>query len=81
MNEKFRELVALGASVSAHCYPCLEFHLKEAERLGATGDEIQEAIRVGLAVMNGAGVKMAEKVRISIPKIRIKGDENCCTKK
>ena len=78
MDEKLKELIALGASVSAHCFPCLDFHLKEARKFGATEEEIHEAVRVGLLVMNGAGQKMVEKIRSAIPDISISGDENCC---
>jgi len=47
-------LVAIGASVTASCKPCLEFHAKKARELGLKEDEIQGAIDVGLMVKKGS---------------------------
>ena len=63
MDIHMKELVALGASVSAHCFPCFEFHLEEARKLGISEEDIQEAVRVGFTVMNGAGEKMSDKIK------------------
>lgn len=77
MNKKLEELIALGASVSAHCWPCFDYHLKQARKLGSSNKEIHEAVRVGLSVMNGAGEKMAERIKTKLPGIKIKGNESC----
>ena len=77
MNVKLRELVSLGASVSAHCFPCFEYHLEQARKLGISEEEIQEAIQAGFMVMNGAGRKMLEKIQSALPGISLQGDENC----
>lgn len=77
MDKKLDELIALGASVSAHCWPCFDYHLKQAKKLGFSEKEIHEAVRVGLSVMNGAGEKMVEKIKTKLPGIKIKGSESC----
>lgn len=77
MNKKLEELIALGASVSAHCWPCFDYHLKQARKSRLSEKEIHEAVRVGLNVMNGAGEKMVERIKIKLPEIEIKGNENC----
>ena len=33
MDEKTKELIAIGASVSAHCQPCLTYHVAKAKEL------------------------------------------------
>ncbi len=58
MDEKTKELVAIGASVSSHCQPCLTFHLNRARELGVNESEVQEAIDVGHMVGKGAGSAM-----------------------
>lgn len=63
MDERIRELVSLGASVSAHCFPCLDYHLEKARSLGIIEEEIQESVRAGLMVMDGAGRKMSERIQ------------------
>lgn len=45
-----KELVGVAASVAGHCQPCLEYHLAEARRLGATEDQIQDAVKLAEAV-------------------------------
>jgi len=77
MDVKLRELVSLGASVSAHCLPCFDYHLEQARKLGICEGEIQESIRAGFMVMNGAGDKMMEKIRETLPEISLKGNESC----
>lgn len=54
MNENTKELVAIGASIAAHCQPCLTFHVDKARRLGNGEDEINEAIAVGRMIRKGA---------------------------
>ncbi|MDD5704493.1 MAG: carboxymuconolactone decarboxylase family protein [Kiritimatiellae bacterium] len=54
MDEKVKELIAVGASVSAHCQPCLRYHVAKAQELGIAEDAIREAIAVGHLVEKGA---------------------------
>jgi AhpD family alkylhydroperoxidase len=77
MKRKLEELIALGASVSAHCFPCFEYHLRQAKKLGLSDKEIHQAVLAGFAVMNGAGEKMLEKIKTELPKIKVKENESC----
>ena len=54
------ELVAIGASVAAHCQPCLAYHVTKARELGVADDLIREAIAVGHMVEKGAMSAMRE---------------------
>jgi AhpD family alkylhydroperoxidase len=54
MDARTTELIAIGASVTAHCVPCLRFHVKKAREAGVVDDEIREAVRVGRMVRRGA---------------------------
>lgn len=54
MDEKMKELIAVGASVGAHCQPCLTYHVAKAKQMGIEDDEIREAIAVGHMVGKGA---------------------------
>lgn len=54
MDKKIKELIAIGASVTAHCQPCLKYHLEQALEAGASTEEIQEAVSVGKTVEKGA---------------------------
>lgn len=58
MNESMKELIAIGASVGAHCQPCLEYHIRAAVELGVSAEEIRQAIEIGHKVEKGAMVAM-----------------------
>ena len=58
MDEKTKELVAIGASVGANCMPCLAFHIEKARSLGATNKELITASKIGFHVKAGATEKM-----------------------
>jgi len=53
-------LIAVGASVTANCQPCLEHNVGTALKCGADGQEIAEAIEVGKRVRQGAAAKLDE---------------------
>ncbi len=54
MDERTKELVAIGASAAANCYPCMKYHLAKCEDLGVGGAEIRAAAEVGMMVNRGA---------------------------
>ena len=54
MDERTKELIAIGASVGAHCQPCLAYHVEKARELGITEEEIRAAIDTGHMVEKGA---------------------------
>lgn len=57
---KITELIAIGASISANCQPCLDYHIKKAKENGASEQDISAAINVGKTVRKGAAYKMDE---------------------
>jgi len=60
IDEQTKELIAIGASISAHCQPCLTYHVAKAKELGLDADLISAAIDVGYMVQTGATVAMKE---------------------
>lgn len=54
MDEKIKELIAIGASITGHCQPCLKYHIEQALKLGVSAEEINIAISVGKIVEKGA---------------------------
>jgi AhpD family alkylhydroperoxidase len=60
MNQQTKELIAIGASVTANCQPCLEFHVGKAREYGAGEKDISMAVAVGKTVRKGAAAKMDE---------------------
>ena len=60
MDNRIKELIAVGASVTANCQPCLTYHVSKAQESGADEQEIREAIAVAKMVRKGAMTKMDE---------------------
>lgn len=60
IDNRIKELVAVGASITANCQPCLQYHTDKALEFGADAGEIAEAIEMGKRVRKGAAVKMDE---------------------
>ncbi|MDD5362450.1 MAG: carboxymuconolactone decarboxylase family protein [Ignavibacteria bacterium] len=67
LDDKTKELIAVGASVSANCQPCLDYHYNKALEYGADESEITEANNTGVLVRRGAAAKM-DKFALSLNK-------------
>jgi AhpD family alkylhydroperoxidase len=65
LEKRMLRLIAVGASISANCQPCLQTNATKALECGATEQEIAEAIWVGTQVRRGAASKM-DKLAASI---------------
>ena len=57
-DEKTKELIAIGASISANCHPCIKYHTAKAHEMKIDEAEIQQAIEVGKMVRKGAADQM-----------------------
>ena len=84
MDNKTKELIAIGASISANCQPCLEYHTGKAREYGLNETDIKEAIEVGKLVRRGAASKM-DKFASSLNEVsisaQINNDKECgCNK-
>lgn len=53
LDAKTKELIALALSVAVRCDPCIGFHAKALAKLGATRQEVDEAL--GVATYMGGG--------------------------
>ena len=58
LDANIKELIAIGASVSANCHPCMKYHTAKARELKIDEAEIQQAIDVGKMVRKGATGEM-----------------------
>ena len=63
MDERMKELVAMGAAAAANCHTCMDRHLAKCEELGVPRGEIAEAIKVGLMVNHGAESSIRKHAR------------------
>lgn len=59
-DDQLKELIAIGASVGAHCQPCLTYHVSKARELGLDGELIRVALDMGHTVEKGSMAAMRE---------------------
>ena len=78
---KTKELIAIGASVSANCQPCVKFHLDKARKLKIASEDIQAAIQVGAMVRGGAAGQMDQMLAEIAKEIGIDTGLQCDSKK
>jgi AhpD family alkylhydroperoxidase len=53
LPKKTKELIAVGISVVIDCESCMQWHIDQAARCGATKEEILEAVEVGIEMGGG----------------------------
>lgn len=81
LSEKVKELVAVGASITANCLPCLQYHVEKAQANGADSEEVATAIEVGKRVRKGALAKMdafSSELKEAVPAPTITKKAGCC---
>lgn len=60
MDERTRELVAIGAAVAGRCQPCLRHHLLKAKDLGISENDIDGAIKLAKIISENGDKRMLE---------------------
>ncbi|MHC4291638.1 MAG: carboxymuconolactone decarboxylase family protein [Planctomycetota bacterium] len=54
-----KELIAIGISVAINCESCMQWHIEQAIKDGASEEQILEAIEVGIEMKCGAATVSA----------------------
>lgn len=65
LKKKYKELIALGISIIINCESCMEWHINEALKSGATIEEIIEVIEVGIE-MGGGPATVASRFALKV---------------
>jgi AhpD family alkylhydroperoxidase len=63
MDDRMKELVAMGAAAAANCHPCTDHHLAKCDELGIDRKEVNQAVQVGLMVNRGAERAIRKKAK------------------
>lgn len=56
LDAKTRELIAVGVAITLRCDGCITVHTDAARKLGATQEELAEALGVATSVNAGAAI-------------------------
>ncbi|MGE8064576.1 carboxymuconolactone decarboxylase family protein [Pseudomonas sp. NPDC089569] len=62
LEPKIHELIALAVAVTTRCDGCITVHTKKAVELGASKEEITEALGVAIALNAGAALVYSARV-------------------
>jgi AhpD family alkylhydroperoxidase len=62
LGEKTRQLISLAVAVTTRCDGCIVFHTDAALKVGATKEEISEALGVAVAMNAGAALIYSARV-------------------
>lgn len=77
MDAKLKEMIAIGASVTANCIPCIQYHFAKAREDGLTDTEIRAAVQVGKMVRKGAAQKWDEEIGALLSKSSGREQKTC----
>lgn len=58
LDPKTSELIAIAASVVAKCQPCLEYHVEEARKAGASDSDMRNAVSIARMVRKAGDENM-----------------------
>lgn len=75
LGDKMHELIALAVAVTRQCDGCITNHTDAAVKLGATREEIVEALGVAIAVNAGAALMYSARVLDAFEAKTSKSDE------
>ena len=82
MEERTKELIAIGASAAVNCHSCIDYHLAQCDRLGIDRDEVKAAAETGMMVGRGAATKtrthLANGLGLAEPAEPAKGASSGC---
>jgi AhpD family alkylhydroperoxidase len=53
LSKKVKELIAVGISVAIDCESCMQWHIEQAAKSGASQKEVLEAVEVGIEMGGG----------------------------
>jgi AhpD family alkylhydroperoxidase len=59
LPRKVKELIAMGISVVIDCESCMQWHIEQAAKAGASQQEVLEAIEVGMEMGGGSATVSA----------------------
>jgi len=62
LEPKIHELIALAVAVTTRCDGCISVHVQKAVELGATREELSEAMGIAIALNAGAALVYSSRV-------------------
>ncbi|MFC1492550.1 carboxymuconolactone decarboxylase family protein [candidate division KSB1 bacterium] len=71
MDRLIKELAGLSASIAGYSFHHLDYHIEQAGKLGATEDQIQNAVKTGLSKVEVLNYRMIKTINFILPELDI----------
>jgi AhpD family alkylhydroperoxidase len=65
LAKKDKELIAVGISVVGNCESCMQWHIEQAAKAGATFEQVLEAVEVAIE-MGGGPATVAARFALEV---------------
>lgn len=72
------ELIAIGAAIASNCEPCLRYHVREAEKLGVSVDDMAGAVALACRVKDAPHQSILRLATRLIPVAAAEENSGCC---
>ena len=66
LDPKTQQLIAIAASVVANCEACLDYHVEEARKAGASESDMRNAVGIARTVREAGEGKMDRYTNIAL---------------
>jgi len=63
IDSKTKHLMGMAIGITKQCLPCIDFHKKEAIKLGATEEEVSESAWVAVLMDGGPAYMHSKELR------------------
>lgn len=73
LDEKTKEIMALGIAIATRCDSCIGFHIRSLVRLGLTRDELTEALAMATYMGGGPSYAYSAKALQYFDHLKAKG--------
>ncbi len=74
VSKKYKELIAVGISVVIDCESCMQWHIEQAAKAGASMQEVLEAVEVGIE-MGGGPATVSARFALEVMENVYKSDD------
>ena len=73
LDARTKELISLGIAIAVHCEGCIDCHVHDARKAGATPEQIGETVGVAILMGGGPAMVYGGKVMEALEQFRAEG--------
>ncbi len=78
LDPKTRELVSIAASIVAKCQPCLDYHVEEARKAGASDSDMRNAVSIARMIRKAGDDNMDKYADSKLGEVQDQASPSAC---